>query len=281
MRDDVPPARPVGAEPGDAAPASGRGGAIGTVRFERRGAIGSLIFDRPSVRNAMTETMYAQLEAAIERAAEAGIRVLTLRGVGGTFVAGTDIATFQSFRSAEDGVHYERRIDHVIAMLEAIPVPTVAVVEGVAAGAGLMFAAVCDLRICTPDARFGAPIARTVGNCLSVANTARLVAHFGVARTKDLLLMADLMTATEAQAAGFVREIVPREALDAHVADLCARLLEHAPITMTVTKEAIRRIVAAGLPSGDDLVGRAYGSADFREGVAAFLAKRPPRWEGS
>jgi enoyl-CoA hydratase/carnithine racemase len=144
-----------------------------------------------------------------------------------------------------------------------------------------MIAAACDLRLCTPDARFGAPIARTVGNCLSMANTARLLAHFGVARTKALLLDAGFMSAAEAMAAGFVLDIVEPDRLDQRIDELCERIASHAPITIAVTREAIRRIVNAGLPDGDDLIRRVYESDDFREGVAAFLTKRRPRWEGS
>lgn len=260
----------------------------GTVRYERRGDTGFLTFDRPAARNALTDVMYADLssclariEAEVDAPAGAGrLRAVVLRGEGGTFIAGTDIARFTSFESGEDGVRYERYLDGIISRLEALPVPTLAVVESWAAGAGLLLAAVCDLRICTPGARFGAPIARTVGNCLSVASTARLLAHFGEARTKLMLLAADFIGAEEAVAAGFVLEIVAPARLDARALELCERLASHSPITMAVSKEAIRRIVTSGLPDGDDLVRRAYGSRDFREGVAAFLAKRPPRWEG-
>jgi len=271
----------------------------GAVRYERHGPVGILTFDRPAARNALTDVMYADLsscltrveaeaevpiggEGGVEGRSTAGppLRVVVLRGEAGTFVAGTDIARFTSFRTDEDGVRYERYLDSIVGRLEALPVPTLAVVEGWAAGAGLLLSAVCDLRICTPGARFGVPIARTVGNCLSMASTARLLAHFGEARAKLLLLAADFIGAEEAVAAGFVLEVVQPERLESRVAELCDRLASHSPITMAVSKEAIRRIIAYGLPDGDDLVRRAYGSRDFREGVAAFLAKRPPRWDG-
>jgi enoyl-CoA hydratase len=256
-------------------------GAAGTVRYERADVIARITFERPAARNAMTNAMYAQLAASVERVSQdEGVRVVVLRGAGGSFVAGSDIAGFTAFRSAEDGLRYERRIDEVIGMLEALPLPTVAVVEGVAAGAGLLLAAVCDLRVCTPDARFGVPIARTVGNMLSMANTARLLAHFGVARTKRMLLVAELLTAEEASAAGFVQAVVAPDEIVAHADALCRRIASHAPLTLAATKEAIRRITA-GAPDAADLIGRVYGSEDFREGVAAFLAKRPPEWTGS
>lgn len=253
----------------------------GAVTFERDGATAFITFDRPNALNALTWAMYEQLDHTLDRiAADATLRVAVLRGAGGHFAAGTDIAQFTSFTSGDDGVAYERQLEAVVAKLESLRVATVAVVEGYAAGGGLALAAVCDLRICTPNARFGVPIAKTVGNCLSMANYARLVASLGAARTKSLLFMADYMAADEAHAHGFVVAVVAPEALDAEVDALRTRLTSHAPITLQVTKEAIRRIVSRSVAEGGDLVQRAYASSDFREGVAAFLERRPPRWEG-
>jgi enoyl-CoA hydratase/carnithine racemase len=253
----------------------------GTVRLDVRGGIAHITFERPEARNALTWSMYEQLLALLPKLDPAtGLRVAVLRGAGGTFISGTDIAHFRNFAGESDGVEYERGLDNVIAQLEAVRVPTLAVIEGYAAGGGLAVAAACDLRICTPDARFGAPIARTVGNCLSVANTARLVAHLGPARTKAMLLLAEFITAADAKSAGFVLEVVESAAIDQRVAALTERLAAHAPITMQVTKEAVRRIVAATAGQGEDLVRRAYGSRDFREGVTAFLEKRTPRFQG-
>jgi enoyl-CoA hydratase/carnithine racemase len=209
------------------------------------------------------------------------VRVAVFRGAGGqSFVAGTDIAQFQAFQTAEDGIAYEEQIERYIAGLEALPMPTLAVVEGFAIGGGLAIAAACDLRIATPDARFGIPIARTLGNCLSVANYARLVAVLGVARAKRMLLLAENLTAEEALAGGFLAAIVAPAELDRRVEELCTRLQSHAPITMRVTKEAIRRLLLAGLPEGDDLLRACYGSEDFRTGVRAFVAKKTPQWTG-
>jgi len=253
----------------------------GTVRFERRDTTATITFDRPSARNAMTWSMYEQLEEALDRVeSDADLRVAVLRGAGGQFVAGTDIAQFTGFTSADDGVAYEQRLESVLAKLEALPVATVAAVEGFAVGGGLALATVCDLRICTPNARFGVPIAKTVGNCLSIANYARLIASLGAARTKALLFTADFMSADEARTSGFVVGVVESDAFDAALNDLCARIATHAPVTLQVTREAIRRIISRIASDGDDLLRQAYGSHDFHEGVAAFVAKRAPRWEG-
>jgi enoyl-CoA hydratase/carnithine racemase len=255
----------------------------GTVHLHRDGPVAHVTFDRPAARNAMTWTMYQQLGAACERiAADGEVRVAVFRGVGGkAFVAGTDIAQFRDFKSAEDGVKYEQAMEGYLTAVETLQVPTLAVIEGWAIGGGLAIATACDLRIATPGSRFGVPIARTLGNCLSVANNAMIVAAFGLARAKRMLLLAETLTAEEALTAGFLSEIVPAESIDARVAEMCARLAANAPITMRVTKEAIRRLLHAGIPEGDDLIVEAYGSQDFRIGVEAFVAKREPRWTGS
>jgi enoyl-CoA hydratase len=254
----------------------------GEVCYSRDGDVATVIFDRPAARNAMTWRMYEQLgEACARIRSEDGLRVAVFRGAGGkAFVAGTDIAQFQAFRGGEDGIAYEAKMDGYIGGLESLPLPTVAVIEGFAIGGGLAIAAACDLRIATPGSRFGVPIARTLGNCLSVANYARLVAGFGAPRAKRMLLLAENLSAEEALASGFLSEIVEPADLDRRVAELIARLAQHAPVTMRVSKEAIRRIVQAGLPDGDDLVRACYGSDDFRIGVTAFVEKRAPQWTG-
>lgn len=254
----------------------------GSVRLETEGGVATVVFDRPEARNAMTWRMYEELSEIVEAiGADDDVRVAVFRGAGGeAFVAGTDIGQFTEFEGEEEGVRYERRIEALIGGLERVPVPTVAAVEGYAVGGGFAIAAVCDIRICTPDARFGLPIARTVGNCLSMENHARLVGLLGVSRTKKMLLTAELMSAEEALDAGFVAEVVPRETLEERVGELCEKLIRNAPITMRVTKEAIRRIEAALRPEGDDLIREAYGSRDFQEGVSAFLEKRRPEWTG-
>lgn len=254
----------------------------GSVRYETDGGVATVVFDRPEARNAMTWGMYEELSQIVEAiGADEDVRVAVFRGAGGkAFVAGTDIGQFTEFEGEEEGLRYERRIEALIGGLERVPVPTVAAVEGYAVGGGFAIAAVCDIRICTPDARFGLPIARTVGNCLSMENYARLVGLLGVSRTKKMLLTAELMSAEDALAAGFVAEVVPRESLEERVGELCERLIRNAPITMRVTKEAIRRIEAALRPEGEDLIREAYGSRDFKEGVSAFLEKRRPEWTG-
>jgi enoyl-CoA hydratase/carnithine racemase len=250
--------------------------------YERRGATALVTFNRPEAHNAMTWEMYEALyECCEEVDADEAVRVLVLRGAGEkAFVSGTDIKQFLEFKSGEDGISYEERMERVIGRLERVRKPTVAVVNGYAIGGGLSIACVCDLRVCTPEAKFGIPIARTLGNCLSIENYARLVALIGPARTKALILTAKIFSAEEALAAGLATEIVPASELDERVGELCASLESHAPITMGVTKEAVRRLQFAELPDAEDLVRETYGSEDFHEGVVAFVEKRRPVWQG-
>ena len=245
----------------------------GDVRTKRRGPALWVTFDRPEAHNAMTFAMYEALFAACEHAdADDAVRALVLRGAGSkAFVAGTDIAQFEAFESGEDGLRYEAEIDRIVGRLEEVGVPTVALVDGFAMGSGLALAAACDLRVCTPAARFGLPIARTVGNCLSMANYARLAGLLGEARLKDIVLTARAIDAGEALAIGLATEVV--DDAEARAAELCETLASHAPQTMRITKEALRRLRAAGLPDGDDLVREAYASQDFRDRVAAFLER--------
>ena len=254
----------------------------GEVRTTRNGNVVTVTFDRPAARNAMTWQMYEQLgEICAQLKKDDSVRAVVFRGSGGkAFIAGTDIAQFKTFTSGEDGIAYEEKMERYLAGLEALPMPTLAVIEGFAIGGGLAIAACCDLRIGTPSSRFGVPIARTLGNCLSMANYARLVAALGVARAKKVLILAENLTADEALAGGFLAEIVQPESIDQRVTELCDRLTRHAPITMRVTKEAMRRLVLAGLPDGDDLVLQTYGSEDFRLGVRAFVEKKEPQWTG-
>jgi enoyl-CoA hydratase len=255
----------------------------GKVHLSLEDGVAAILIDRPQARNAMTWAMYEELGAICTRiAADRTIRVATIRGAGGeAFVAGTDIEQFSAFNGGDDGVAYEKAIDERVGQIERLPMPTIAIVEGWAIGGGLAISAACDFRIATPGASFGVPIARTLGNCLSMTNMARVVAAVGVPRAKRMLLLAETIGAAEAQACGFVTAVAEPDALDAEVAKMSKRLASHAPVTMRVSKEAIRRLTNAGLPDGEDLIRAAYGSRDFKIGVTAFLDKQRPQWTGS
>lgn len=254
----------------------------GRVTLTREGAVATVWFDRPEARNAMTANMYGEFTAACRMlAGDKAVRAVMFRGVGGkAFVAGTDISRFFAFEDPEDGIDYELEMESHLAALFEIPVPTLAVIEGFAVGGGLNIAAACDLRIATVGSRFGTPIARTIGNCLSMPNYARLLSGFGESRAKRMLLLGDLLSAEEALEAGFLARLVEAHALERSVEETLARLLANAPLTLAVSKEAIRRLQARAIPDGDDLIRRIYGSADFKTGINAFASKTKPTWRG-
>ena len=252
--------------------------------YEVRDGIGFATLNRPQARNALTFPMYERLAALCgEIASDPGVRALVVTGAGDrAFAAGTDISQFRDFRTAEDALAYEARVDRVLTAIEECPKPTVAAIAGACTGGGAAIAAVCDMRLGTADARIGFPIAKTLGNCLSMANYARFAALIGPARVIDLVYTARLMGAEEARAAGLLSEVLPdRAALQARAAELARMLAGHAPLTLRATKEAMRRLrLAARAVEGDDLVAMCFTSDDFREGVESFLARRPPAWKG-
>lgn len=254
----------------------------GRIRLTRAGQVAHILFDRPAAHNAFTWAMWEGLDAALaEVSADPELRVVTLRGAGGkAFVAGSDIAQFRDFRGGADGVAYEAKMNRYFERLLAVPVPTVAVIDGWAAGGGLNLAACCDIRVASRKARFGSPIARTIGNCVSMQTYARVLVGFGEARAKRMMLLAEFIDAEEAHASGFLARLTEPEALDAAAEEVVAKLLENAPITLRVSKAAFGRIMAREIDPADDLISSVYGSEDFRRGVDAFVNKTKPQWLG-
>jgi len=253
--------------------------------YEIKDGVGRITFNRPHARNAFTFRMYERLEEICQQAQDdSSIRVLVLTGAGDkAFAAGTDISEFKRFSIATDALNYEARIDRVLSSLECSRVPTIAAIAGACTGGAATIAACCDLRIGAANARFGIPIARTLGNCLSMSNYVRLAALLGPARVKDIIFTARLIGAEEARAIGLLSEVLPDHATLQSRADELARTVAlQAPLTLRVTKEALRRIKEKMSPEEDrDLILMCYMSGDFREGMDAFLNKRTPNWKGT
>lgn len=253
--------------------------------YEARDGVGYVTLNRPHARNALTFAMYERLaEICAAASSDAGVRALLVTGAGEkAFASGTDISQFRSFKTADDALDYERRIDHVLGAMESCSKPIVAAISGACTGGGAAIALCCDLRIATKASRFGFPVARTLGNCLSMNNYARLAATIGPARVKDIVFTARLVEGPEAHAIGLVTELVEDyAALQLRAEELVRELAEdRAPLTLQATKEALLRLrpqLAEG--EGNDLVLMCYLSEDFREGMDAFLTKRKPAWRG-
>jgi enoyl-CoA hydratase/carnithine racemase len=252
------------------------------LAWDINGSVGVVTFNRPEARNALTWDMYDALVEACDAAeADPDVRVLIIRGSGGAFAAGTDISQFRDFATGDAGVAYERRLDAVIDRIERLPIATIAEVDGPAVGGGCAIAMACDLRICSERARFGVPVSRTLGNCLSIANTARMVDLVGVAMTRDLMLTGRLVDADEAYRARLATRVYLAAELADEVMTIAAELATRARSTIAATKAMLLRLRDHRRPpagSADDILRECYGSAEFKEGVAAFLEGRKPRW---
>ena len=259
------------------------GGNIAQVSLEIRGNVAHITFDHVAARNAMTVNMYQSLKSICEDIAQnPKIRVAIFRGAGGkSFVSGSDIAQFASFQNGDDGIRYEQGIDDYLSPLATLPIPTIAVIDGMAVGGGLAIASCCDFRISTPDAKFGVPIAKTLGNCLSAGNIAWLVAHLNINIVKRMLLLAEMVSAAELLKQGYLLATHEQEQLSHEAENLAERLSKLAPITQKSSKLVLARLIKNQLPNCNDLISETYGSNDFKNGVAAFLKGQPPVWSGS
>lgn len=252
------------------------------LTFNLHEGTGVVTINRPQARNALTFSMYERMaeicKDVIDRRLD--IRVLIITGAGDkAFAAGTDINTFKDFKTGDDALAYERRIDRVLAILESVPIPTIAAIRGACTGGGAAIAACCDLRIASPDMNFGFPIARTLGNCLSSGNLARLVETLGAPLAREILLTARLIHSDEALSIGLINECNDYPLKRSH--QICTTLKQHAPLTMAAGKEGLRRLRHHWANvNDDDLITSCYTSDDFREGVDAFLNKRSPNWQG-
>lgn len=252
------------------------------VTCEVKDNIAYITFDHVAARNAMTVGMYQSLQKICEDLAQnSAVRVAIFRGAGGkAFVSGSDIAQFAQFQDGGDGIAYEQAIDAYLQPLATLPIPTIAVIDGVAAGGGLAIATCCDFRVSTPDAKFGVPIAKTLGNCLSPGNIAWLIAHLGVNIVKRMLLLAEMIPASVLLTQGYLLATHEAEHLGREADQLADQLASLAPITQKASKLTLARIIKSQLPDCQDLIRETYGSADFKNGVTSFLKGEKPRWMG-
>ena len=254
----------------------------GRVLEERRGSALFITIENPAAMNAMTLAMWEDFAAVCTRArADVTLRAVVIGAAGErAFVSGTDINEFVHF-DAQRGLQYERRMDEVFAEIEAIDVPTLAAINGTCAGGGLMIASACDLRFARKNVRFGVPIARSIGHTLSIASLRRAERSLGPGVAREMLLLARMIDAQRLVETGFLIETFDNiDGLKGAVDDAVDAIAELAPRTLRSLKIALRRL-ASGMSDDEDLIGAAYGSTDFREGVAAFLERRPARWTGT
>ena len=253
------------------------------ILVEQDGRVATVTFNRAEARNAMTFDMYETLHDLCDKLdKDPGVRVMVLTGAGDkAFVSGTDIRQFLGFKTKEDALGYEARVTRVLSRIANMTKPTIAMVGGDAVGGGMFMSLACDLRIVAEHARFGAPVARTLGNFAAPFSLGLLAATVGPVRAREIVLTARLVSAADAKAMGLVDEVHPATALRGRVKELAAHIAELAPLTLAATKEAVRRMIAANSPGSlEDLLLSCYLSEDFKEGARAFLEKRKANWQG-
>lgn len=248
-------------------------------------AVVEVTFNRPHRHNAFTSVMYDGLRTLfVDLARDTTARVVVFRGAGAmAFAAGNEIGEFAAMTEGAQGVAYEGRVRRLLTDLARLPQVSIAAVDGLCVGGGLAVATYCDLRLATASSRFGYPIARTLGNALSRPLLQRCVHVFGESVTRQMLLASRLVDARRAFELGALLAVCENRAeLDREVAALVTGLLQAAPSTVRTTKEQLADMTAyAGdLEYDERLLERAYGSAAFREGVRAFLAKEKPDFTG-
>ncbi|SDR53884.1 Enoyl-CoA hydratase/carnithine racemase [Paraburkholderia fungorum] len=253
---------------------------------KRENGVHWIMFNRPESRNAMTVGMEQTIiEVSRQINEDPEVKAVIFTGAPAdrpSFMAGADFDSLKKATTPEEFVKLERNGEAVQIAVEQIKVPTIAAMAGACVGGGALLAASCDVRIASPSVKFGLPIARTVGNCLSVQNYARLTSTLGYALTKDMIFSARLLTADDLLGVHAIREIVSDADLHSKAEEIAEQLKTLAPLTLYATKEALRRLrdqPVAAIPD-DDLISACYASSDFREGVAAFMEKRKPRWLG-
>ena len=254
----------------------------GQILLDEDSDVWTVTISRPTAHNAMTEAMYSELDAIVKAAEESPtIRALVIRGDGDSaFASGTDIGFMSELGADSRGLRYEEQLTGTITRLERLRVPTVAVIRGHCYGGGIVLAAACDIRIASSGSRFGVPIAKTLGNCLSANSLSLLTNRLGTSRVLDMLVTARTFDTLELMGMGFLSEVVEPNSLDERLSEILACLDSVAPLTVWATKELIYRQRIATVPSDQDVLEKVYTSEDFSRGAQAFLNRRRARWSG-
>jgi enoyl-CoA hydratase/carnithine racemase len=253
----------------------------GHVRLQLEGATARVTLTNPAKFNAMSRTMWRELRQVFtDLPSQSDLRVVVVAGEGGHFCAGGDIAEYTDFRFDPEDLRdfHENDVWGGLSAMLDCDLPVVAQIEGNCMGAGVEIASCCDIRLATQGARFGAPIAR-LGFPMAPREAELVVREAGLATARQMLLEAAVLDAPTMLARGFLHEVLPDAALQAEVVLRAQRITRLAPRAARLNKQALR-VLAQGRGT-QALVASAYGyadSAEHREGIAAFLDKRPPNF---
>jgi enoyl-CoA hydratase/carnithine racemase len=256
---------------------------VETLVIERSGGVVTCTLNRPQKKNAANDLMWAELHATFDQVAKSpSDRVLVVTGAGGAFCSGADLSADGGL-GHEGGVARMRRIGDVALALHRMPKPTIAKVDGIAAGAGCNLALGCDLIVASDQARFSQIFAKR-GLSLDFGGSWLLPRLVGLHKAKELALLADIVSAAEAERLGIVNRVVPAAELDAFVDDWAARLAAGPPLALSMTKKLLNDGLSMSLDQALEAEGMAqtvnFGTADTAEAMVAFLDKRDPRFTG-
>ncbi len=253
----------------------------GRIQLQRQGALALVTLSHPGKFNAMSCAMWRELRAVfLAFQADPSLRCIVLRGEGGHFCAGGDISEYEGFRFSEASLRdfHENEVWGGLQAVLDCDVPVIAQIEGNCMGAGVEIACCCDIRIATETARFGAPIGR-LGFPMAPREAALVLREAGATTAREMLLEGAVLTAQQMQARGFVQRVLPAAQLAAEIEASTQRIQALAPQAARLNKQALRTLQSSGAaPALQALLDGAYAyadSAEHREGIAAFLAKRP------
>jgi len=257
-----------------------------TLRVEKKGAAGWIVFDQPHRHNAINGEMWRGIAPAMKQFdADAEVRCVAFRGAGTeAFSAGADISEFEGKRSNQEAVgQYDSLLDQVLHSIQDSLKPSVAMIHGYCLGGGLEIALACDLRYCAASAQFGIPAAK-LGLAYNVEGHRRLLETVGHARAREIMFLGRRYSAEEALAIGLVHGVFADADLEGHIEKTLQTLCQNAPLAIANTKTILEEYVkSAGAPDAARMraaIERCARSEDYKEGRRAFMEKRKPRFQG-